>query len=99
MNISNMQRDIEEFSIERGFDKATLEQRTIYLMTEVGEIAKEVIKISYDPNAENIEEIKENLGFEMYDAVWNICSLANKLGIDLEESFKKKSAILDKRVW
>ena len=84
MNTAEFQQYVNEYSKVKGFDTSTIEQRTLYLMTEVGELAKEVLSVSFHPEAEK----KENLGFEMYDVVWNIFDLANKLGIDLDKAFK-----------
>ena len=95
MNTSEFQQYVREYSKIKGFDTSTIEQRTLYLMTEVGELAKEVLTVSFHPDAEK----KENLGFEMYDVVWNIFDLANKLNIDLDQAFKRKMEINDKRVW
>lgn len=67
----------------------------LYLMTEVGELSKEVLSVSYHPGRER----SENLGHEMFDVVWNLMDLANKLGIDLNQAFEAKMAINDKRSW
>jgi NTP pyrophosphatase (non-canonical NTP hydrolase) len=99
MQISEMQKHINEFSIAKGFDKSTIEQRALFLTTEVGEMVRELLHISYHPDHEHIEVIKDRLGLEMYDIVWNICELANKLNIDLEKSFTKKMEINQKRTW
>ncbi|RAP75322.1 MazG nucleotide pyrophosphohydrolase domain-containing protein [Paenibacillus montanisoli] len=95
MNTAEFQQYVKDWSELKGFDKSTIEQRMLYLMTEVGELAKEVLSVSFHPDAER----KENLGYEMYDVVWNIFDLANKLGIDLEQAFKAKMDINDKRTW
>ncbi|AJS57957.1 MazG nucleotide pyrophosphohydrolase domain-containing protein [Paenibacillus sp. IHBB 10380] len=95
MNTSEFQLYVSEFSKVKGFDKSSIEQRMLYLMTEVGELSKEVLTVSFNPDTET----KENLGLEMYDVVWNIFDLANKLNIDLDQAFKKKMEINDKRTW
>ncbi|WP_058303754.1 MazG nucleotide pyrophosphohydrolase domain-containing protein [Gorillibacterium timonense] len=95
MNTSEFQQYVKEYSKLKGFDTSTIEQRMLYLMTEVGELAKEVLNVSFAPE----EEKSENLGFEMYDVVWNIFDLANKLGIDLDQAFKKKLEINEQRTW
>ncbi|MNO27704.1 MazG nucleotide pyrophosphohydrolase domain protein [compost metagenome] len=95
MNAAEFQQYVKAFSEIKGFDTSTIEQRMLYLMTEVGELSKEVLSVSFDPDAER----KENLGFEMYDVVWNIFDLANKLGIDLEQAFKRKLEINEERSW
>lgn len=95
MKTSEFQQYVSEFSKLKGFDKSTIEQRMLYLMSEVGELSKEVLTVSFHPDAET----KENLGLEMFDVVWNIFDLANKLNIDLEQAFKQKMEINDKRTW
>ncbi|MFC5649171.1 MazG nucleotide pyrophosphohydrolase domain-containing protein [Paenibacillus solisilvae] len=95
MNTSEFQQYVREFSRDKGFDHSSIEQRTLYLMTEVGELAKEVLSVSFHPDGEQ----RENLGHEMFDVVWNIFDLANKLNIDLDQAFKSKMQINDKRTW
>ncbi|REE69545.1 NTP pyrophosphatase (non-canonical NTP hydrolase) [Paenibacillus taihuensis] len=95
MNIAELQHYVREFSKAKDFDKSTIEQRMLYLMTEVGELSKEVLSVSFHPDRER----SENLGHEMFDVVWNLMDLANKLGVDLNEAFEAKMAINDKRSW
>ncbi|MGG4143807.1 MazG-like family protein [Paenibacillus algorifonticola] len=99
MQLSEMQKHVKEFSTAHGFDESTIEQRALYLVTEVGETVKELLHLSYHPDHEKKEEIKDRLGLEMYDIVWNICDLANKLDIDLEQAFSKKIEINKTRTW
>ncbi|AZN38281.1 MazG nucleotide pyrophosphohydrolase domain-containing protein [Paenibacillus albus] len=95
MNISELQQYVRDFSEAKGFDKSTIEQRMLYLMTELGELSKEVLSVSFHPDREQ----SENLGHEMFDIVWNVMDLANKLDIDLNQAFQAKMAINDKRSW
>ncbi|SFT02395.1 MazG nucleotide pyrophosphohydrolase domain-containing protein [Paenibacillus sp. BC26] len=95
MNTAEFQQYVKEWSALKGFDQSSIEQRMLYLMTEVGELAKEVLSVSFHPDAER----KENLGHEMYDVVWNIFDLANMLNIDLEQAFKDKMEINSTRTW
>ncbi|AIQ19747.1 MazG-like family protein [Paenibacillus sp. FSL L8-0470] len=95
MNTAEFQQYVREFSEVKGFDRSTIEQRMLYLMTEVGELSQEVLSVSFHPDAEK----KENLGYEMYDVVWNIFDLANKLDINLEDAFNRKKEINDNRNW
>ncbi|THF73858.1 MazG nucleotide pyrophosphohydrolase domain-containing protein [Cohnella fermenti] len=95
MNPAEFQQYVKQFSEDKGFDTSTIEQRMLYLMTEVGELAKEVLTVSFHPD----EKRRENLGYEMYDVVWNIFDLANKLDIDLEKAFREKLAINERRTW
>lgn len=99
MHLAELQKDVEHFSKAKGFDKSSIEQRALFLVTEVGEVMKEVLKISYHPQAENISEVKKDLGLELYDVIWNICDLANKLDIDLEKAAEMKMEINKTRTW
>lgn len=99
MEISELQLYVKEFSTAKGFDHNTMETRALYLMTEVGELSKEVIHLHFRKDPDQVKEIKERLGLEMFDVVWNVMDLANKLGIDLEDAFKKKMEINKDREW
>ncbi|PEA55111.1 pyrophosphatase [Bacillus pseudomycoides] len=99
MKISALQKEVREFSKNKSFENATIEERTLFLITEIGEVAQEVLKISSKPDSSNINELKEQLGFEIYDVVWNLFDLANKLNIELEDVFRKKSEINKYRHW
>ncbi|NRG43904.1 MazG-like family protein [Bacillus sp. CRN 9] len=96
LDIAELQKNVKEFSKENGFDQSSVEARTLFLMTEVGEVAKEVLSLSWE---EDKDKVKERLGLELYDVVWNVCELANKLDIDLEDAFKKKMEINKLRTW
>jgi NTP pyrophosphatase (non-canonical NTP hydrolase) len=77
----------------------TVEQRVMFLMTEVGEVTREVLRLSRSVDPAHADAIKSDLGMEMYDVIWNICDLANMLGIDLETSFAAKIEINKTRKW
>ncbi|CAG7652200.1 hypothetical protein PAESOLCIP111_06480 [Paenibacillus solanacearum] len=60
---------------------------------------KEVLKINKAIQDGSLDELKQNIGFEIFDVVWNIFDIANKFNIDLEEAFKKKMEINNQRSW
>ncbi len=99
MNISELQQYVKLFCEEKGFGVNTLQTRTMYLMSEVGELTKEVLSISFHPTEEKIKEVKENIGLEMYDVIFNVLDLANQLDIDLEEACRKKIELNSHRTW
>ncbi|MFD3260190.1 MazG nucleotide pyrophosphohydrolase domain-containing protein [Paenibacillus lentus] len=99
MNIESMQKYAKQFSEEKGFGVNTIQTRTLYLMTEVGELAKEILSISFHPTEEKVRMAKENIGLEMYDVIFNILDLANQLEIELEEAFQKKMELNKHRTW
>jgi len=93
MNIVEFQRYVSNFSKEKGFQDTTIEERTIYTMAELGELAEVILK------RDTIQDAKREIGLEMFDVIWNVCDLANKLNIDLEKAFKEKMKINKKREW
>ena len=95
MTIQEIQENAREFAPI--FKDKTPEQRMLYLTTEMGEIALEVLKLSGFRQGGNTDELKENLGMEIYDVVWNLCDLANMFDIDLEDAFGKKVEVNNKR--
>jgi len=78
---------------------STVEQRVLFLLTEVGEVAREVLRLARSDDQVQIDAIKADLGLEIYDVIWNVCDLANLLGIDLEQAFAAKIEINQHRAW
>ncbi|MGX5646712.1 MazG nucleotide pyrophosphohydrolase domain-containing protein [Bacillus cereus] len=93
MNIVEFQKYVSNFSKEKGFQDTTIEERTIYTMAELGELAEVILK------RDTIQDAKREIGLEMFDVIWNVCDLVNKLNIDLEKAFKEKMKINKKREW
>lgn len=65
----------------------------MYTMAELGELAEVILK------RDKIQDSKREIGLEMFDVIWNVCDLANKLEIDLEKAFKEKMMINKEREW
>lgn len=97
MRIRELQNDVREFSKSKAFHESSIETRALFLVTEIREIVKELLKLDKMPDQR--ERIKEDIGLEIYDAVWNLMDLANKLDIDLEQAFEKKIEINNTRNW
>ncbi|MGN4125643.1 MazG nucleotide pyrophosphohydrolase domain-containing protein [Lysinibacillus sphaericus] len=99
MDISSMQKYVKQFSEEKGFHVNTIHTRTLYLVTEVGELSKEILSISFNPTEEKVRLAKENIGLEMYDVLFNVLDLANRLEIELEDACRKKMEMNKDRIW
>jgi len=89
LRISEIQRNATQLSAANGWDGG-VNDRFVRLIGEVGELAEELSATNLDPRS---------TAFELYDVIWNACDLANKLGIDLEEYFKEKQTLNQKRTW
>ncbi|UXR28969.1 nucleotide pyrophosphohydrolase [Bacillus phage Nachito] len=89
MNISEFQKYVAAFSTEKGFHNTTVEQRAMYMVSEVGELTEAIVK----------KNPKREIGREMFDVIWNVFDLANKLDIDMEKAFEDKMLINKEREW
>lgn len=82
---------------ERGFDHETLPEVFMLMLEECGELAHAARKLSAvktDPASK-----KRDAEEEIADVFWYLIDIANYLGIDLQEAFKKKEEINEKREW
>ena len=76
LTIARLQREVRQLKEAKGFD-ITMEQRLAYLTTEIGEVAREVFRLSRDGNKD----------IETYNVIWNLLDLADMAGADLETAF------------
>ena len=100
LTIAELQRQVRQLNDAKGFE-ITLEQRLAYLTTEVGEVAREVLKLSRagEMDEADIEATVKALGMEIYDVVWNLLDLADLAGVDLESAFSEKARLNEGREW
>lgn len=102
--ITELQRQVRRLREAKGFD-ISLEQRLAYLTTEVGELAKEVLKLSRAGNdveemsEARLEAVKKDLGMEIYDVLWNLLDIADVAGVDLAAAFEEKAKLNESREW
>ena len=100
VTIRDIQDQAAQIKEAQGWQETSPEQRVLYLVSEIGELAREVLKLTNpNENGVDIEASRSNLGSEIYDCVWNLCDLANILNIDLEDAFAKKAARNRTRRW
>ena len=94
-------RDIQEAAAalceKHAFPDRSPAQRFRYLITEVGELSRELVRLEHPQDDRT--DAKHNIGLEIYDIVWNLCDLANQLDIDLEKVFAEKAKANETRVW
>jgi NTP pyrophosphatase (non-canonical NTP hydrolase) len=99
ITIRELQGHAREWRAAQGWPDNTVEQQALFLVTEVGELACEVLRLARNDGSVDIAEVKEKLGLEVYDVVWNVCDLANRLHIDLDQAFTQKAAVNRARKW
>ncbi len=97
MKISEIQKHAKDLCKRNKWDERDVNQRFLYLMTEIGELSDELIKLKWkDQNKDNL---KRKIGHEIFDVIWNLCDLANLLKIDLEKCGREKMEMNNKRKW
>ena len=98
--LQEVQQYIKDVIKIRGFSNQEIEKTMLLLIEEVGELAKSIRK-----NATNmgIDKSKANhydtLESEVADVFIVLCSICNKLDIDLYKSLKEKEQENINRIW
>ena len=95
--LADFQQYVIELEHERGFAEQNILEKCLLLGEEVGELFKAIrkhqnIKIDHSSQVTPVSE-------ELADIFIFLCSIANKLDIDLEEAFRQKEAINKNRTW
>jgi NTP pyrophosphatase (non-canonical NTP hydrolase) len=95
MKISEIQKHAEDLCKKNGWVDRTPDQRFRYLISEIGELSNDLIKLNQANK--DLVKLKKKIGHEMFDVMWNICDLANLLEIDLEECAYEKRDLNNQR--
>ena len=99
--LPELQEYMKKKVIERGFDKESEIEVMLLLLEELGEISRAIrlysgLKVKKQgKKSDNWHKLEE----ELADVFIYLLILANKLGIDLYETFKSKELENDKRDW
>jgi len=95
MTISEIQKHAEDLCRKNGWLDRTPDQRFRYLISEIGELSNDLIRLNQ--SNKDLLELKRKIGHEMFDVMWNICDLANLLDIDLEKCAHEKRDLNNQR--
>lgn len=95
--LQDFQAYIHDMILERGFEKETTPELFMLLLEECGELAKAARKttaIKSDAQSESF-----HIDHEIADVFMYILAICNRFDIDLEQAFRDKEAINEKRTW
>ena len=95
--LPEIQKYVQQLELERGFDHETIVQKCLLLGEEIGELFKAVRKsadVKTDKNSK-IHAVED----ELADVIIVLCTIANRLNIDLEKAFRNKEKINHSRTW
>ncbi len=73
------------------------EQAFMGLVKDVGDLSK-LIMISEGYREVNTEDLKKKMEHELADILFSVCVLADKLNVDLENSFTRTMDQLEQRI-
>ena len=98
--LQEVQQYIKDVIEIRGFSNQEIEKTMLLLLEEVGELAKSIRKnatdMGIDKNKANHYDTVES---EAADVFIVLCSVCNKLDIDLYKALKEKEQENIKRIW
>lgn len=83
--MKELQEKIKKFCEENNMNSPT-EHRALDVMFELGEVAKEILKMS--DYGRGPVKLKEEIKLELGDVFYSLITLANNLNIDLEEALR-----------
>lgn len=91
------------FDAKQGWEQESLENATLLLVEEVGEVAQLLKKIRWRAESDGREaavaEFRGELGAELADCLAYLLKIANRAGIDLNEAYLAKMQKNLTRTW
>jgi NTP pyrophosphatase (non-canonical NTP hydrolase) len=94
-SLSQLQRRLERFDAERGWDAVNPAHTALHLLEEFGEVARELLVLTGYKTPD--DDARTRLEGELADVTMLLCKLANQHGIDLERAVTAKMDANDRR--
>jgi NTP pyrophosphatase (non-canonical NTP hydrolase) len=93
--MKEIQQKIKEFCKKHNLESPP-EHRVLDMMSELGEVAKEVLKMS-DYGRKSME-FREEIKSELGDVLYSLITIANSFDVDLEEALEMVLGKYEKRL-
>lgn len=93
--MKEIQQKIKVFYKENDME-APIEHRVLDTMSELGEVAKEILKMS--DYGRKPAEYKQELKAELGDVLFSLVTIANTFDVDLEDALSQVLAKYEKRL-
>ena len=97
--LGDLQQYMRDMAAERGFTNQTPLQTYLLLSEELGELAKCIRKSHGNMAIDSGKTYNLDAASEIADIIIVLTSLANQLGIDMEQAFRAKEEHNKQRVW
>lgn len=98
VSLSEIQKEIVRIRAERGFSNELM-HIALLMCEEVGEILGQIRKTYVDGKEPLPEDDKSSLKHEIADVFILLNALAAKVNVDVEDAWRSKETINDKRDW
>ncbi|MFH1711943.1 MAG: MazG-like family protein [Patescibacteria group bacterium] len=93
--MKKLQEQVKKFEKKYGLISPP-EHRMLDLVSEVGEVAKEVLKMT--DYGRKPEKYREEIELELGDVLYSLASVANYYKVDLEDTLKRTLVKYEKRL-
>lgn len=98
MTLDEICDNVHQLADRHGWDQTDSAARILHVTAEVGEVADALISLRA-ASSDQAEAARTALGHEIFDAIWNLCALANATGIDIAQAGSAKMALNAERSW
>ncbi len=85
MDLKTLQQQVRDFVNKNNLDSPT-EFRVLDLVSETGEVAKEILKMTNYGNTDL--KINDEVKLELGDVLYSLIVVANKLNVNLDEALQ-----------
>jgi NTP pyrophosphatase (non-canonical NTP hydrolase) len=97
--LGDLQEYVRQLEEERGFTKDHISAKCMLLAEEVGELLKCVRKTHTTLGIDSNKKYDLDAAGEIADIIIVLTTIANRLGIDIEQAFRSKEEVNKTRVW
>lgn len=96
-DLDDLQRYVAQMELERGFSHRDVLQQCLLLGEEIGELFKAVRK--HQKLRVGTTSVTGTVDEELADVLIYVCAIANRLGVNLSEAFRRKEELNETRTW
>lgn len=97
--LADIQTYVEKMVVERGFKDQSILQECLMLNEEVGELMKCVRKLHANMRLDASKVYELDAAGEIADILIVLTTIANKLGVNIEQAFRDKEEKNKRRDW
>jgi NTP pyrophosphatase (non-canonical NTP hydrolase) len=102
MTLDEICHNVRTLSARHGWEQGDAAHRMLSVTSEVGEVADAVLAVrraAAGGFSDGLAAAKQAAAYEIYDAIWNLCALANALEVDLTAAAHEKAERNERRIW